>query len=37
MVNSLDEREEQEDHGIEDCLQQLESSRVDESPKVEKL
>ncbi|MCI56757.1 hypothetical protein A2U01_0078008, partial [Trifolium medium] len=37
MVNSIDELEEEGDHEIEDCLQHLESSRVDESPKVEEL
>ncbi|MCI52269.1 hypothetical protein A2U01_0073513, partial [Trifolium medium] len=37
MVNSIDELEEEGDHEIEDCLQHLKSSRVDESPKVEKL
>ncbi|MCI64124.1 hypothetical protein A2U01_0085381, partial [Trifolium medium] len=37
MVNSIEELEEQEDHEIENCLQHLESNRVDESPKVEEL
>ncbi|MCI66049.1 hypothetical protein A2U01_0087307, partial [Trifolium medium] len=37
MVNFIDELEEKGDHEIEYCLQHLESSRVDESPKVEEL
>ncbi|MCI66612.1 hypothetical protein A2U01_0087870, partial [Trifolium medium] len=37
MVNSIEEPEEEGDHEIESCLQHLESSRVDESPKVEGL
>ncbi|MCI87654.1 hypothetical protein A2U01_0108938, partial [Trifolium medium] len=37
MVNSIDELEDEGDHEIENCLQHLESSRVDESPKVEEL
>ncbi|MCI23132.1 hypothetical protein A2U01_0044310, partial [Trifolium medium] len=37
LVNSIDELEEEWDREIEICLRQLESSRVDESPKVEEL
>ncbi|MCI79032.1 hypothetical protein A2U01_0100303, partial [Trifolium medium] len=37
MVNSIDELDAQEDHEVENCLQHLESRRVDESPKVEEL
>ncbi|MCI67169.1 hypothetical protein A2U01_0088427, partial [Trifolium medium] len=37
MVNSIDEIEEVGNHEIEECLQHLESSRIDESPKVEEL
>ncbi|MCI66854.1 hypothetical protein A2U01_0088112, partial [Trifolium medium] len=37
IVNSIDELEEEGDHEIENCFQHLESSRVDESPKVEEL
>ncbi|MCI78338.1 hypothetical protein A2U01_0099608, partial [Trifolium medium] len=37
LVNSIDELEEEGDHEIKLCLRELESSRVDESPKMEEL
>ncbi|MCI75266.1 hypothetical protein A2U01_0096534, partial [Trifolium medium] len=37
LVNSIDELEEEDDRESEVCLRQLESSRVDENPKVEEL
>ncbi|MCI82380.1 hypothetical protein A2U01_0103654, partial [Trifolium medium] len=37
IVNSIDELEEEWDREIEICLRQLESSQVDENPKVGEL